>query len=228
MASLLLQIDYESGLEGMRETFSEWDESVWQARRERESRNNDGPAAPDSGAAEGRISMKDGAAPDTRKRAIQWIEEGIKWMEEGRSLLGLLQGLVDEGEQVSASATAVEQDSKPLRQENGELQREPEEIVEVVPVGELDMASASQMKLQDHLDAGRTRLVLDLGDVSYIDSGALGEVVRAMKRAREVGGDLRLCGLRGDVLRIFEITGLGKAIAVYATREEAVASWLSQ
>jgi len=215
MASLLLQIDYESGLEGMRETFSEWDESVWQARRERESRNNDGPAAPDSGAAEGRISMKDGAAPDTRKRAIQWIEEGIKWMEEGRSLLGLLQGLVDE-------------DSKPLRQENGGLQREPEEIVEVAPVGDLDMASASQMKLQDHLDAGRTRLVLDLGDVSYIDSAGLGEVVRAMKRAREVGGDLRLCGLRGDVLRIFEITGLGKAISVYPTREEAVASWLSQ
>jgi anti-anti-sigma factor len=81
------------------------------------------------------------------------------------------------------------------------------------------------MKLQDYLNAGRVKLVLDLESIEYIDSAGLGEIVRAMKRAREAGGDLRLCGVQGHVLKIIEITGLHKAIAVYPTREEAVASW---
>ena len=100
-------------------------------------------------------------------------------------------------------------------------------LVVIVPKGNLDMASAAQMrqKLQDHLNAGEARLVVDLREVAYIDSAGLGEVVRAMKRAREAGGDLRLCGLSDDVLRLFELTGLNEAIAVYATREDAVASW---
>lgn len=59
----------------------------------------------------------------------------------------------------------------------------------------------------------------------YVDSSGLGEIVRAMKRAREAGGDLRLCALPDDVRRIFEITGLHKAIAIFPTRQEALASW---
>jgi anti-sigma B factor antagonist len=95
----------------------------------------------------------------------------------------------------------------------------------VAPKGDLDMASMSQMKLQDYINAGRIKLVLDLEGIEYIDSAGLGEIVRAMKRAREAGGDLRLCGVRGQVGKIIEITGLHKALAVYPTREEAVASW---
>ena len=169
--------------------------------------------------------MNGSEAAHTRERAIKWIEEGIKWMEEGRSLLGLLQGLLGENEQLRARAEVVERQSEELHEESGGLQRAEEEIVEVAPKGDLDMASATKLKLQDYLAAGKTRLVLDLGEVTYIDSAALGEVVRAMKRAREAGGDLRLCGLGGDVLGIFETTGLSKAIAAYPTREEALASW---
>ncbi|MBI2154960.1 MAG: STAS domain-containing protein [Candidatus Rokubacteria bacterium] len=206
---------------GAGETFSEWVERVWQARRERGPRGNDGPASKDNGAGET-------APAATLEQAIK--ERAIKWMEEGQFLVGLLQELLDENEQLRAKAAALERDVQRLHEEKGEIQperKEPErkEIVEVAPKGALDMASATEMKLQDHLNAGKTRLVLDLEGVEYIDSAGLGEIVRAMKRAREVGGDLRLWGLREDVLRIFEITGLNKAFAIYPTREEAVASW---
>ena len=87
-----------------------------------------------------------------------------------------------------------------------QLQREPKDIVEVVADGDLDMASAAQLKLIDLLNAGKTKIVLDLQGVDYIDSAGLGEVVRAMKRAREAGGDLRLCGLRENVLKIIQMT----------------------
>ncbi|MBI2554058.1 MAG: STAS domain-containing protein [Candidatus Rokubacteria bacterium] len=206
---------------GAGETFSEWVERVWQARRERGPRGNDGPASKDNGAGET-------APAATLEQAIKG--RAIKWMEEGQFLVGLLQELLDENEQLRAKAAALERDVQRLHEEKGEIQperKEPErkEIVEVAPKGALDMASATEMKLQDHLNAGKTRLVLDLEGVEYIDSAGLGEIVRAMKRAREVGGDLRLWGLREDVLRIFEITGLNKAFAIYPTREEAVASW---
>src|SRR3990172_500970 len=246
-----------------RETLSEWAERAWQSRREQEPGNNTGRVAPDNGARDA----------DTLEDAIK--QRATKWMEEGRFLMGLLeellneneqlqtraaafeqdlqrlQGLVNKNEQSRATAAALEQDLQRLqelineneqsraraatleqdlerlRREGGGLQREREDIVEVAPKGDLDMASVSQMKLQDYINAGRIKLVLDLESIEYIDSAGLGEIVRAMKRAREAGGDLRLCGVRGQVGKIIEITGLHKAIAVYSTREEAVASWSS-
>ena len=198
-----------------RETLSEWAERAWQVRREQEPRNNTGRVAPGNGAGDA----------DTLEDAIK--QRATKWMEEGRFLVGLLQKLLNENEQLRARAAALEQDLERLRQEESGLQQEREDIVEVAPQGDLDMASVSQMKLQDYLNAGRVKLVLDLGSIEYIDSAGLGEIVRAMKRAREAGGDLRLCGVHGQVGKIIEITGLNKAIAVYSTREDAVASWSS-
>jgi len=198
------------------ETLSEWAERAWQARREQEPRNNTGRVAPDNGAGE--------MTTDTIEDAIK--QRATKWMEEGRFLVGLLQELLNENEQLRTRAAALEQDLERLRQEDGP-QREREDIVEVAPKGDLDMASVSQMKLQDYLNAGRVKLVLDLEGIEYIDSAGLGEIVRSMKRAREAGGDLRLCGVHGQVGKIIEITGLHKALAVYPTREEAVASWSS-
>ena len=97
----------------------------------------------------------------------------------------------------------------------------------VVPTEALDMAWAKAMRqvIEELLDAGKTRLVVDLRGITYIDSAGLGELVRGMKRAREAGGDLRLCGVRREVLRIFKMTGLNKAIALYPTRKKAAASW---
>ena len=223
-----------------RETLSEWAERAWQARRKQEPRNNTGRVAPDNGVGE--------MTTDTLEDAIK--QRATKWMEEGRFLVGLLQELINENEQLRTRAAAfeqdlerlqelineneqlrtraaaLEQDLERLRQEDGP-QREREDIVEVAPKGDLDMASVSQMKLQDYLNAGRVKLVLDLEGIEYIDSAGLGEIVRSMKRAREAGGDLRLCGVHGQVGKIIEITGLHKALAVYPTREEAVASWSS-
>ena len=207
------------------ESLSEWAERVWQARRERQPRTNAAPAATDTGAGERRTDMEARAAADPRQQAI--IQRAIKWMEEGQALVGLLRKLLDENEQLRAMAMALalDQDLEQPPDEKEQPQRGWKDIVEVAPDGDLDMASASRLRLTDHLNAGQTKIVLDLQGVDYIDSSGLAEVVRAMKRAREAGGDLRLCGLRENVLKIIEMTGLNKAISVYPTREEALASW---
>ncbi len=92
--------------------------------------------------------------------------------------------------------------------------------------GDLDTAAAPLVRetVSDLLGKGQSRLVVDLAGVPYIDSTGLGELVRAMKHARAAGGDVRLCGLRGDVLKIFEMTRLDKAMRIYRTRR-AAASW---
>ena len=59
----------------------------------------------------------------------------------------------------------------------------------------------------------------------YVESRGLGALVTAMKRARALGGDLRLCALRTEVLSIFGITHLNKVVPVFPTRQEALASW---
>jgi anti-anti-sigma factor len=58
-----------------------------------------------------------------------------------------------------------------------------------------------------------------------MDSEGVGEIVRGMKRAREAGGDLRLCGLSGEVAQIFEMTRLSQQIGVYPTPKKSEASW---
>ncbi len=101
------------------------------------------------------------------------------------------------------------------------------QVTVVVPKGDLDAAAAAHMKqaLKELIDTGKTSLVVDLDGVPYIDSAGLGELVSAMKRVRQAGGDLRLCALRAEVRGIFEMTRLIEEMAVYPTRRAAVASW---
>jgi anti-anti-sigma factor len=100
-------------------------------------------------------------------------------------------------------------------------------ITIVAPSGDIDMAVSDDLRvrLTTLVDRGRTRLVLDLGAVTYIDSAGLGALVAAMKHARADGGDIRVCALASDVRALFEMTRLDKVVSVHATRQEAVAAW---
>ena len=66
--------------------------------------------------------------------------------------------------------------------------------------GELDGGAADELRqaLSALLDQGRARLVVDLEGVPYVESRGLSALVTAMKRARALGGDLKLCALRAD------------------------------
>jgi anti-sigma B factor antagonist len=84
--------------------------------------------------------------------------------------------------------------------------------------GEVDLSSAGQ--LRDHLsrlvNSGRTQLVADLTEVSFMDSSGLGALVSVLKGAKEKDGDLALICPEGSVLKIFAITGLDNVFRVFA------------
>ena len=91
--------------------------------------------------------------------------------------------------------------------------------------GELDVATAPSLRetLIRLVGEGSTRLVLDLEGVDFLDSTGLGTIISALKRARPHGGDLRLVSTQARITRLFEITGLDKAVPLLPTLDAAVA-----
>jgi anti-sigma B factor antagonist len=95
----------------------------------------------------------------------------------------------------------------------------------VTVYGEVDVATSPQFREQliQLVSEGKVRLVLDLEGVDFLDSTGLGTVVSALKRARTHGGDLRLVCTEARITRLFEITGLDKAVPLHPTLDAAIA-----
>jgi anti-sigma B factor antagonist len=101
--------------------------------------------------------------------------------------------------------------------------------VVLVASGELDYGASPQLKerIRNHIAAGRRHLVLDLTAVTFIDSTAIGTLVGAVTRLREVGGgSVRVvCTEENErVLRIFEISGVANLIALHESLGEALSA----
>lgn len=69
------------------------------------------------------------------------------------------------------------------------------------------------------------RIAVDLSEVSYLNSMALGILVSTMKSVRSRGGDLRLSGLADMVMDVFRITRLSTVFKIHPTMAEAVAGF---
>ena len=96
----------------------------------------------------------------------------------------------------------------------------------VTAPAEIDVASAYQLRaaLLDAAAGGHATVVVDLTGTRFCDSAGLNLLVRAHKRARDMGGGLRLVIPAGAaVLRIFTVTGIGRVIPQFASLGEALA-----
>lgn len=93
--------------------------------------------------------------------------------------------------------------------------------------GELDIYNSAELKsaIQDELSQGAKKLLLDLQEVGYIDSAALGVLVGGLKRAREAKAELKLANIKGPVEKIFKLTKLNEFFEVYASEHEALESF---
>ena len=91
-------------------------------------------------------------------------------------------------------------------------------------MGEMDVYTAPQFRqrLVEVLTQGKSRIVVDLEGLEFIDSTGLGVLVGALKRARNQDGDIELVLTKPAIARVFEITGLTKVFAIHTTVDEAV------
>jgi anti-anti-sigma factor len=88
--------------------------------------------------------------------------------------------------------------------------------------GELDAFAAEDIGAA-FVEAGAARAVVaDLAAVSFMDSTALGLIVRGVREIGERGGRARVVLPRTTARRIFEITTLDRVLPVSASRGEAL------
>src|SRR5262245_17676311 len=67
--------------------------------------------------------------------------------------------------------------------------------------------------------------VIDLRDVTFIDSAGLGLLVRLLLRVRGVAGDLKLCGAGPNIEQTLTATRLKTVLRSYATKVDAIAAF---
>ena len=91
--------------------------------------------------------------------------------------------------------------------------------------GDLDMATSPHLLagLQQVVDAGDRQVVVDLAQVGFMDSSALGALVVVFKSLRDAGGRLRLAAAQPAVLSILSITSIDRAIEIHDSIEAAEA-----
>jgi anti-sigma B factor antagonist len=99
----------------------------------------------------------------------------------------------------------------------------PEDAAIVTAEGELDAYAAPELTACFANVSVDRDVVVDLSAVSFLDSTALGIVVRTIRKVGERGAHVRLVLPETSARRIFEITMLDQVLPLAATREDALA-----
>lgn len=96
--------------------------------------------------------------------------------------------------------------------------------------GDADPHAAPSLarELEKITAAGPREIIVDLLDVSFIDSSVLGVLLRTSRRLQVEGADVVLVSDDPRVLRAFEITGLGGQFRFQRTLAAAVESWFGR
>ena len=94
----------------------------------------------------------------------------------------------------------------------------------VAPSGEIDALTAPQLgrRLLGVVEAGKTRVVVDLSRVTFLDSTGIGVLLNALRSLGRRRGRLVVVCPNKRTLRPFEVTGLVRRLAITASREEAL------
>ena len=98
-------------------------------------------------------------------------------------------------------------------------------ILTIRLAGEFDMASAETFRqtVDEALDASGTRnILLDMRQVTFVDSSGLGAIIGRYKRVLALGGRVAACSLQPQVARILEMSGLFRIISRHTTEAEAL------
>jgi anti-anti-sigma factor len=94
------------------------------------------------------------------------------------------------------------------------------------PRGRIDSVTAKDFGecLAKLLNAGREHIVIDLHSITYISSAGFRQLLIAKKTTQEKNGKLALCGIAGEVKRLFEIGAFSELLPVFLSREDGIAS----
>ncbi len=105
-----------------------------------------------------------------------------------------------------------------------------ENVVVVDLNGKLTIGEGDELlreKINSLMQQGHTNLLLNLGEVPYVDSAGLGEIVRTFTTVKHQGGTLKLVNLTKRIKDLLTITKLLTVFDTYESEAEAVGSFKS-
>ncbi|MBD2579276.1 anti-sigma factor antagonist [Oscillatoria sp. FACHB-1406] len=97
-------------------------------------------------------------------------------------------------------------------------------VIVLAPSGRLDITTAWQfrLKLQECISKLSPHVVVNLSQVSFIDSSGLTSLVAGMRDADKVKGTFRICNVHPEAKLVFEVTMMDSVFEIYETEEEAI------
>lgn len=90
----------------------------------------------------------------------------------------------------------------------------------------MDAACADELRaVFAEVERKASRIVLDMRQVSFIDSSIIGALVGLLRRVRAAGGDVKLAGVTPEVEMIFEVTRLHRVFRLLPSVDAAIADF---
>ena len=93
-------------------------------------------------------------------------------------------------------------------------------------LGRLDMVAAQRLRstVTETVQGGRSRVVVDMAETTFLDSSGLGALIAALKTTRQAGGDLRIARLPEQALMVLELTRMTTVLRPHGSVEDALAA----
>ena len=107
-------------------------------------------------------------------------------------------------------------------------QRQVGNIVILTPKGYLtggDETEELEQAIKQLGESGNRHLIINLGETQHLNSTALGVLISAHSNYVRRGGQMKLCSVDKRIENIFVITKLSLVFDVFATEEQAIASF---
>ncbi|MGB7086269.1 MAG: STAS domain-containing protein [Phormidesmis sp.] len=96
----------------------------------------------------------------------------------------------------------------------------------LVPSGRLDITTAWQfrLRLQEAVSESSPHILVDLGEVNFIDSSGLTSLVAGMRDADKISGSFRICNVHPEAKLVFEVTMMDSVFDIYDSEADALAA----
>jgi anti-anti-sigma factor len=98
-------------------------------------------------------------------------------------------------------------------------------VAVVEPKGRIDSVTAKVFgeRVCALVRAGENRVVIDFANVAYMSSAGFRSLLIVGKTVEEAAGRLALCGVIGELERLFDIGGFNRVFVIRPTRAESIA-----
>ena len=102
--------------------------------------------------------------------------------------------------------------------------REVKGIVILDIKGEVDLYNAPDIKdtIKGCIDKGKKEIIINLKEVSYIDSSGIGVLISSLSNLKKISGSLKILHVYDSVKKVFELTKLTSFFDIYDDEDKAI------